>query len=97
MSKLRKILLLFIVFMGCCCNGKRIPEKNDAKEISIGLLMLDISSTDTFIQISGIDSRVGFIITPERDTFHLEYGKKGIIYTLFEVPPKHFQRKIKRN
>ena len=51
---------------------------------------MNIPVSDSFFKAKGIDSYVSYIINSKKDTFHIEYGANGIIYNLFDVPPKGF-------
>lgn len=81
-----KLLVVVLLLIGCSQN-KKVDTQNE-KEIKVGTLKMLIPSSFTFSKGSGIDSYVAYLITEKKDTFHIEYGEPGIIYSLFDVPPK---------
>lgn len=90
---MQKLLLSLVIFFIACENN---VTRNDAsKKISIGRVEMTVTDTDTLIEGNGIDSHVLYLINEKSDTFHIEYGKLGIIYTLFDLPPKALPLKDK--
>lgn len=86
---LRYSFLLFLIITSC--NHSDLKDSEVSKEIQIGTLGMNIPVSDSFIKSPGIDSYVAYVISNDKkDTFHIEYGKNGIIYDLFDVPPKGF-------
>ena len=78
-------LLLLISLCFCRCTGNDV---RDAISTSIGgNLILEIPKEMNLIEGKGIDSYVAYIVGA-KDTIHVEYGNKGIIYDLrSETPP----------
>ncbi len=82
---MRKILLIlvFCIFIFSC---KEKRETRLTNTISIGnLLTIDFPERMKFKEEKGIDNYVAYLIGEKNDTFHIEYGKKGIIFDLYSV------------
>lgn len=71
------VVMLSSITVACSKNPKEIQQ-------SIGELVLSLNENDKLIEQAGIDSRVLYVVTPKNDTFNIEYGKQGVIYTLYE-------------
>lgn len=87
---MRKILVIqvFLVFI-FSCNEKQ--ETRLTNSITIGnLLTIDVPERMKFKEEKGIDSYVAYLIGEKNDTFHIEYGKKGVIFDLYSVSPPIF-------
>lgn len=87
MKKIVSILIFCIFILSC----KEKQETRLTKSISIGnLLEIDVPERMKFKEEKGIDSYVAYLIGEKNDTFHIEYGKKGIIFDLHSVSPPIF-------
>lgn len=53
-------------------------------------LVIDASDKTKLIEGKGIDSYVAYLINGKNDTFHVEYGNKGIINSLYNPGPTVF-------
>lgn len=86
MKEIKKILF-FCLILSSCKNIKTI-------DYTLGGLVFSCPDNLMFIKGEGIDSDVVFL-TDNRDTFHLEYGKRNIVYKFYEIGPEifHFNQK----
>jgi hypothetical protein len=84
MNKTKLLLLISLCF--CRCTGNDV---RDAISTSIGgNLILEMPKEMNLIEGKGIDSYVAYIVDAKKDTIHVEYGNKGVIYDLrSETPP----------
>jgi hypothetical protein len=89
-----KVTLFFLLLIaGCKQNTKTSSE--GAKEVQVGPLKMTVPSSAKFVKGSGVDSYVATIVSSHNDTFEVEYGQPGIIYDLFDYPPKALPLKDK--
>lgn len=93
MQKLITMILFSVFSFSCTENGPLEVKSN--KVIEIGELKISIPAVDTLVKGEGVDSYVAYVISDKMDTFHIEYGKRNIIYDLFDVPPRGLPLKDK--
>jgi hypothetical protein len=84
MRKIIAFLLISVCFCKCTSNDAR-----DVVSTSLaGNLILEIPKEMYLVERKGIDGYVAYIIDEKKDTVHVEYGNRGIIYSLrSESPP----------
>jgi hypothetical protein len=68
------------------CNPNDTNRKGAFKEIQIVNLKMSIPRSYIFRESNGVDSYVAKIISPDKDTFFVEYGDHNIISNLYESP-----------
>lgn len=83
-SKIASLILLLSVVGIASCN------KSQQVDLEIGTIRLTIPAEWEVSRSTGIDSYVSHLITAANDTFHLEYGKKGIVDNLYYSGPAVF-------
>jgi hypothetical protein len=81
MKEIKKILF-FCLMLSSCKGVKTI-------DYTLGELVFSCPDNLKFIEEAGIDSYVA-ILTDSRDTFHLEYGKRNIVYKFYSIGPTIF-------
>jgi hypothetical protein len=69
-----------------CREVKKLPKL----EVTLGPLAIDVSPDDSVVKARGMDSYVAYIINSKKDTFNIEYGRPGIIYSLHIASPPVF-------
>lgn len=84
------LVLLLLGFILYACKNNYESNLKNKKEVNIGKLLLEIPESFAYVNQGGVDSYVAYIITDKSDTFHIEYGREGVIYDLFEPPPVAF-------
>jgi hypothetical protein len=86
MSKSLSVLIACFLFFSCKDNEKPI-----ARDVTIGnILVIQVPDKTKFVEGKGIDSYVAYLISGKNDTFHIEYGNKGIISSFYDVSPSVF-------
>lgn len=80
------LLFTIIVLFGC---------KNKEQTFTINEISITGSSKYTFKRVKGIDSYISYLISPNNDTIHIEYGREGIIDGLYQKSPPVFSNKTK--
>lgn len=90
-----KLLLYFsyTLLLFSSCNQF---ENDQEKEILIGNLMLTIKDAKLVVR-NGSDSYAAWLISPDNDTFAIEYGEKNIINNLYEPNVSVFPMHQKSN
>lgn len=83
---MRKEWFLSFLFLAAC-NESVI---NKEKPIKIGNVLLVLPDSTKIIEKKGIDSYNSFFVLGSRDTFNIEYGLHGIIYSLYVSSPHVF-------
>src|SRR5579871_947566 len=79
--------LPIIFFVGYfSCHLKDQPDSG-MKSIKFKNVTIGIPRGYRYVKGRGIDSYVAYIVSDKNDTFSLEYGRPGIINSLFEDPP----------
>jgi hypothetical protein len=87
---MRKHLLIPIAFF-CFYSCKEGEQATAADDVTIANALV-VSATDKakIVEEKGIDSYVAYLVNDKRDTFHIEYGDRGIINSLYEPGPSVF-------
>jgi hypothetical protein len=77
--------LSVLTLVSCQTPAKRLDDLTPtSREMTIGLIVIEVPAQDTIVKTPGIDSYVTRIITSKKDTFEVEYGRPGIIYSLYD-------------
>jgi hypothetical protein len=87
MRTLKKNALFSFLIVLSSCHLRSNTNIVTSKTISIGRITMEIPNSFKFTKGSGVDSYVAYILNEKNDTFQIEYGKKRIIYGLFDYPP----------
>ncbi len=83
------ILILVSCLLVFSCKERQ--EKKSTDSITIGnVLVIDVPIKMKFKEENGVDSYVAYLINEENDTFHIEYGSRGVINDLHSVSPPIF-------
>jgi hypothetical protein len=87
---IKNILLPSIIcFFLFSCKGNK--KASLTHEVTIGnILVMNVPDEMKFVENKGIDSNVAYLISEKNDTFHIEYGSKGIIFDLHSISPAVF-------
>lgn len=94
-SLFRLLWFSIVTFVFAFCSSDKLPSGRGLKEVSIGAIKLRVPGTYKYVEVGGVDSYVAYLINEHSDTFHVEYGKRGIIYNLFNLSPKAFPKESK--
>src|SRR6476469_8255682 len=78
-------LLIFLLIIAC---DHKKPLS--LQELQIKNLSVTVPVQIKFVERQSYDSYVAYLITAQNDTFHVEYGKRGIINSLYERSPHVF-------
>jgi hypothetical protein len=91
----RNLLMIATCFWFFSCKDN---EKTTlTKDVAIGnILILSVPNKTIFVEGKGINSYVAYLITEQKDTFHIEYGDKGIINGFYYGSPPVFQKSQKQ-
>jgi hypothetical protein len=85
----KNVLILTMAFLLFSC--KEDKKEVLLRDIAIGnILVMKVPNEMKFMEGKGIDSYVAYLINDKEDTFHIEYGNKGIINSLYNVSPPVF-------
>jgi hypothetical protein len=88
--------LSVLTLLSCQTPAKRLDDLTPtSREMTIGSIAIEVPAQDTIVKTPGVDSYVTRIITSKKDTFEMEYGRPGIIYSLYDgsVPVFSTRRK----
>lgn len=86
----RIILFLMIVITDFSCQERKTAKENMMKELNIVDIKISCPSDLTYVKTKGTDSYTAYLFNQKKDTFEIEYGERGIINSLYYLPPSVF-------
>lgn len=87
MSRSLTFSIIFVLLFSCKENNiSSLPHSITMADI----LVMDVPDKIRFSEGKGIDSYVAYLINDRRDTMHIEYGSKGVIYSFRNNSPAIF-------
>src|SRR4051812_33610339 len=90
--KIRNLpLIIAVVFSSCTKHEKR---RGDI-DYPVNSVTFTSAARMKYVTAKGVDSYVAYLVNQKNDTFHVEYGKKGIINDLYEIGPTIFDTLVR--